>query len=217
MVPSSLFPRVYLLGGLTGSGKTELLRHLFSLGKQVLDLENLCNHDGSAFASLQFGTQPTSWHFNKKLNKTWQSFDLAKPVFIEHELQRIGKLVMPGWLYKHMLTAPVIWLNTDRALRIKRISTIIRKSDPVIFCNCVSKLSRRLNEEVIASVIRYFEKGDVDEAAGLLLDYYDNTNGYAVPNERILFRMNIIKPGMMEYCEILLDVILQDAVTSITH
>ena len=133
---SSVFPQVYLLGGLTGSGKTELLCHLSAAGQQVVDFENLCNHDGSAFASLRYGAQPTSYQFNKQLNKIWQSFGGDKPVFIESELQRIGSLSIPEWLYQNMISAPVIWLDTARVVRIKRLSDIVRRSDPVAFCNC---------------------------------------------------------------------------------
>lgn len=36
-----------VLAGMTGSGKTHILRHLAALGVQVLDLEGLANHRGS--------------------------------------------------------------------------------------------------------------------------------------------------------------------------
>jgi tRNA 2-selenouridine synthase len=38
-----------ILGGCTGSGKTEILQVLAAKGEQVIDLEKLANHKGSAF------------------------------------------------------------------------------------------------------------------------------------------------------------------------
>ena len=102
------FPKIYLVGGLTGSGKTELLDHLRTAGEQVIDLEKLCSHDGSAFAALRFGPQPSSYAFNKRLNRIWRNFDESKPVFIENELQRIGRLKVPDWLYRKMCCAPIM-------------------------------------------------------------------------------------------------------------
>src|SRR5689334_13004843 len=40
--------QLIVLGGLTGSGKSEVLRELKTLGEQVIDLETLANHKGSA-------------------------------------------------------------------------------------------------------------------------------------------------------------------------
>src|ERR1700759_4202769 len=43
---------IRILGGLTGSGKTKVLHQLKSLGEQVIDLEDLAQHQGSAFGSM---------------------------------------------------------------------------------------------------------------------------------------------------------------------
>src|SRR5512145_3233013 len=44
--------KLIILGGLTGSGKTDILKYLSEAGRQVIDLERLANHKGSAFGSL---------------------------------------------------------------------------------------------------------------------------------------------------------------------
>ena len=41
-----------ILGGCTGAGKTEILEALSRKGEQVIDLEKLARHKGSAFGSI---------------------------------------------------------------------------------------------------------------------------------------------------------------------
>src|SRR5665647_934776 len=41
-----------ILGGYTGSGKTEILKEMQRQGKRVIDLEGLAHHKGSAFGAL---------------------------------------------------------------------------------------------------------------------------------------------------------------------
>lgn len=199
------FPKIYLLGGLTGSGKTELLHHLYKAGQQVLDLEDLCCHDGSAFAALRYTAQPTSYQFHKKLNKLWQNFDVHRPVFMEQELQKIGNLTLPGWLYKHMQKAPIIWLHTKKEIRAQRLESLVRRSDPVLFCDCVQKLSIRLGDPVTNDIIQYFSTGDIGKSIELLLQYYDNSNGYRQLHDRILLQLEIDRPDMGYYCHTLLN------------
>lgn len=195
------FPKIFLLGGLTGSGKTELLHHLFYEGQQVLNLEELCCHDGSAFARLRYKSQPTSYQFNKQLNKIRQTFDINKHVFIEQELQRIGNLNLPHWLYKRMAVAPIIWLNTEKAIRIQRLSQLVRASDPLIFCECLRKLSGRVHETILASILKEFSDSNIEKVVELLLDYYDNSNGYAIQPERIVLNLPVDRIEMQSYCE----------------
>ena len=47
-----------VLSGMTGSGKTEVLHELAALGAQVVDLEGLAFHRGSAFGGIGIGVQP---------------------------------------------------------------------------------------------------------------------------------------------------------------
>jgi tRNA 2-selenouridine synthase len=57
-------PLTYIiLGGLTGSGKTELLHMLGRAGEQILDLEKLACHKGSVFGGLGQPGQPANEQF----------------------------------------------------------------------------------------------------------------------------------------------------------
>ena len=56
-----------ILGGYTGSGKTELLKTLKEKGESVIDLEDIAKHKGSAFGNIDMPEQPTQEMFENIL------------------------------------------------------------------------------------------------------------------------------------------------------
>jgi len=91
-----------VLTGRTGSGKTRLLQRLAAAGEQVLDLEGLANHRGSILGAMPGQPQPSQKHFDTAVWQALQTFDPARPVFIESESARIGTLRVPESLLQHM-------------------------------------------------------------------------------------------------------------------
>ena len=80
---SSLGPRVCIVGGRTGSGKTRVLHALTAMGEQVVDLEGLANHRGSSFGWIAQPDQPTSEQFGNDIAKQWMRLDPTRWVYIE--------------------------------------------------------------------------------------------------------------------------------------
>src|SRR5258705_3027705 len=56
-----------ILGGYTGSGKTDMLKALEKQGEIVIDLEEIARHRGSAFGNIGFEKQPTQEMFDNIL------------------------------------------------------------------------------------------------------------------------------------------------------
>jgi tRNA 2-selenouridine synthase len=56
-----------IIGGYTGSGKTELLNELSNLNEPVIDLESIAGHKGSAFGNIGLPKQPTQEMFENVL------------------------------------------------------------------------------------------------------------------------------------------------------
>ncbi len=96
--------------GVTGSGKTEFLRQLSRQGHQVIDLEGLARHRGSLLGSEPEEDQPTQKAFESALWKTLSSLTAERPVYLESESKKIGRVQVPDALMTVMRESPCIEL-----------------------------------------------------------------------------------------------------------
>jgi len=104
--------------GLTGSGKTILLRHLEKHGSQTLDLEQLAAHRGSLLGDLPGEQQPSQKMFESRLWQKLKSLDPLRPVFIESESRKVGNLRVPEALIARMWQSECVWLETASPVRV---------------------------------------------------------------------------------------------------
>jgi tRNA 2-selenouridine synthase len=108
--------RFIVLDGDTGSGKTELLHRVAAREAQVLDLEGLANHRGSIFG-FQPGGQPSQKAFESALAEALRGFDLNRPVLVEAESSKIGRLNIPPAIWAAMEAAPRFVLDIPAPAR----------------------------------------------------------------------------------------------------
>lgn len=111
-----LAPRLVVLDGNTGTAKTALLHRMAAGGAQVLDLEGLAGHRGSLFGGLE-DEQPSQKSFDTAIAMQLVRFDPARPILVEAESSRIGKLTLPGVLWAGMRRAPRIRVQAGLAQR----------------------------------------------------------------------------------------------------
>src|ERR1700733_14354956 len=97
--------KLVVIGGMTGSGKTEILRVLKERGEQVVDLEQLANHRGSAFGGIGMELQPSVEQFENKIACLWDKLDLDRRIWLEDESRMIGKCKIPDALFAAMMQA----------------------------------------------------------------------------------------------------------------
>ncbi|MDO9421078.1 MAG: tRNA 2-selenouridine(34) synthase MnmH [Herminiimonas sp.] len=95
-----------VLCGPTGSGKSRLLQVLASQGAQVLDLEKLAAHRGSVLGDLPAAPQPSQKRFESLLWELLIKFDPSRPIFVEAESKKVGKLRVPDLLMEKMRASP---------------------------------------------------------------------------------------------------------------
>ena len=107
-----------LVGGLTGTGKTEVIHAL----RNAIDLEGLANHRGSSFGKRATG-QPAQIDFENRL-----AIDLLKKrdagieqFVLEDESRLVGSCNLPLELYQGMQQYPMVWLEDSLEHRIERI------------------------------------------------------------------------------------------------
>jgi tRNA 2-selenouridine synthase len=106
-----------IVGGLTGAGKTCILQKMQALGHQIIDLEGLAEHRGSALGESIITQQPSQKRFENLLWQGLRQLDPARPIYLESESSRIGSIQIPAPFWKHMGTAPSIELQTPREQR----------------------------------------------------------------------------------------------------
>lgn len=169
-----------VIGGMTGSGKTDLLLTLKEMGFQVLDLEALAHHKGSAFGALGEEAQNSNEQFENDIFTFLSSFDPKKPVWIEDESQNIGRNLIPSGLFKQILSSQLICIEADTQIRINRLVRDYASFPPESLEICIKKISRRLGGLTTKSAIESLEKHDFNKVAELMLDYYDKTYSYSL-------------------------------------
>lgn len=103
----AIAPRLDLVvvDGQTGTGKTALLHRLAERGEQVIDLEGLAAHRGSAFGADPGRVQPSQKAFETALWRVLEGLDLTRPVYIEAESALVGRCRIPAALWDTMKTA----------------------------------------------------------------------------------------------------------------
>ncbi|MDY0012681.1 MAG: tRNA 2-selenouridine(34) synthase MnmH [Rhodocyclaceae bacterium] len=105
--------------GATGSGKTRLLEALARQGAQVLDLEDAAAHKGSVLGALPHRRQPSQKAFETALWAQMRRFDRSRPVFIEAESRKIGRIHLPEPLIESMRNSPCIAIEANREARLE--------------------------------------------------------------------------------------------------
>ncbi|MGH8272142.1 MAG: tRNA 2-selenouridine(34) synthase MnmH [Gammaproteobacteria bacterium] len=104
--------------GLTGSGKSRLLRALSTRGAQVLDLEAHAAHRGSVLGDLPDRPQPSQKLFESLLWNALRGFDPQRPVYVESESRKIGTLRVPQALIERMWGGECVKLDAGVTTRI---------------------------------------------------------------------------------------------------
>jgi tRNA 2-selenouridine synthase len=180
----------FILGGLTGSGKTEVLRVMGMKGHQVIDLEGIACHKGSAFGSLGQPPQPSSEHFANLLFEKIAEKDPDKPLWLEDESRNIGSVFMPDQFYNRMQESPVIALIMDVKTRMPRLLKEYSAHSKEDLIASVMRISKRLGGDNTKESVESIESGDFTRAIEITLGYYDKTYMYGLkkrPEKNIRF------------------------------
>jgi tRNA 2-selenouridine synthase len=108
-----------VLSGPTGCGKTRLLHQLAAEGAQVLDLEAIASHRGSVIGAIPDVPQPTQKFFDSLLQEKLSTLTPDRPVWVEAESKKVGKVQLPSALLETMHASPtIIRLTAPMAQRV---------------------------------------------------------------------------------------------------
>jgi tRNA 2-selenouridine synthase len=176
-----------IIGGCTGSGKSEILRALGKQGEQIIDLEKLASHKGSAFGGLMQAPQPTTEQFQNDLFEEILKLDIHKPIWIEDESIAVGKIFLPDELWRTMSASPVVEIALDKADRIKRLVHEYGDADQEEFLKAMERITKKLGGQHFKVAKEKLLLGDMASTIEILLTYYDKAylNGLEKKKSRI--------------------------------
>ena len=175
-----------IIGGFTGSGKTEVLHQLKKEDKIIIDLEALANHKGSAFGNM--GTQPSQEMFENVLSKSLYDISCTKNdenltstnyqpqtpcIYIEDESQRIGNLQIPSNIWLQMRKSTILFLEIPFEERLDFITAEYGKLNKETLVNAIIRIQKRLGGLETKNAINHLLENNTKESFRILLTYYD--------------------------------------------
>lgn len=169
-----------VLTGFTGSGKSERLEEMEKEGKQVLHLERLANHRGSAFGALGLGEQPSQELFENHLFETLFRFDPKEPIWTEDESRKIGKLVLPLGLFESIRQGEFTFMNVPFEERVQNIMRIYGQFDPELLIAATLKLRKRMGDLENKRAVDFLVQTETENWAIALLMHYDKQYKYSL-------------------------------------
>lgn len=164
---------IKVLGGNTGSAKTKIIHELKKRNDQVIDLEALANHKGSAFGAMDENIFHTQEQFENNLALNLSSLNTQQVIWLEDESQRIGNNQIPGGLWKQMREAELFYFNIPFEVRLNNIVEEYGKTPKQKLIDATVRIRKKLGGLQMQETIEYLDKNNFHAAFAVLLKYYD--------------------------------------------
>jgi tRNA 2-selenouridine synthase len=178
---------IRIVGGFTGSGKTELLQALAVQKQDVIDLEKLAGHKGSAFGNLGLPKQPSQEMFENllaaelnRIEEKWQrqedtgnTAQLSNAIWLEDESQRIGEVNIPGSFFRQMRDKTLYFLNIPFEERLQYIIKGYGNFEKEKLINTIVRIRKKLGGLETKNAVNFLIEDNTKECFSILLTYYD--------------------------------------------
>ena len=172
---------IRLIGGKTGTRKTDLLNYINQENIYVIDLEGIANHRGSSFGSLGMEKQPTTQQFENIIAESIDKFHKdkkAKEIWLEAESSSLGKCRIPNILYSKMKNAPILEIIKTNDERVENLVNVYSKNPQNKLEEAVEKIKKRLGPQRTQEALIAIKKKEWSKACEALLNYYDGCYEY---------------------------------------
>ena len=172
-----------ILGGYTGSGKTEVLHYLQQSGESIIDLEHLAHHKGSAFGALGQPPQPSQEMFeNLFAFELWKQALKGKQIWIEDESQRIGHVNITKEMWTTIRNKPVFFIDVPFEERLNYIINQYGKLNRGDLAAAIIRIQKRLGGLETKTALNFLAEDNIKECFRVLLHYYDKQYSKSLAN-----------------------------------
>lgn len=166
-----------IVGGHTGTGKTITLQHLKEKGEQVIDLEHLACHKGSAFGAMDMPPQPSQEMFENllavDLHEKTNQLRPGHLIWIEDESQRIGAVNMPNAFWATMRQKKVYFLDIPFEARLRYLVDTYGKWNKGDIAAAITRIQKKLGGLEAKTALGHLIENDLPGCFRILLQYYD--------------------------------------------
>ena len=169
----SRLQNLVMLAGPTGSGKTAILHEMSAAKAQIIDLEGLAGHRGSAFGWIGLPEQPSSQQFQNNLFAEVAKMDPSKPVWVESESLTIGRVYLPQSFWDSMNVSQSVEIGMSREVRVQRLVTEYGKMPVEDLKESIIKIQQNFGGNRVKESLEALAESDLARVAELLLEYYD--------------------------------------------
>jgi tRNA 2-selenouridine synthase len=164
-----------VLGGMTGSGKTRILHELERKGEQVVDLEDLAQHQGSTYGTLNRLVQPSQEQFENDLAARLLALDRGRRIWVEDESRTIGQRLIPRAFWDRMRSAVLFEVQPPPEARVSSLTETYGMLDRDFLVECTERIRKRLGPEQTKRAVAAIREGRMEDFVRELLVYYDKT------------------------------------------
>lgn len=172
--------QIVIVGGSTGSGKTKILHALKNAGEQIIDLEGIAHHKGSAFGFIGELPQPTVEQFENNLYEAIRNTSPARKVWLENESRSIGRVYIPDAFWAKMKKAPLMNVRIPLEARVNNLLEDYVLTDKADLEIAFRRIEKKLGGLKLKQAIEFLELGEYEPAARIALEYYDKTYQYGL-------------------------------------
>lgn len=199
-----------IIGGYTGSGKTKILEILRKEDRQIIDLEGIARHRGSAFGGISMGDQPSVEQFEANLFENMRQLDLKSDIWMEDESHSIGSVVIPMSLFTQMKEQRTYFLDIPREERARYLVEEYASLNKDKLANSIEKIKKKLGFDQAKIALEFLEQGDFYSVAMMTLKYYDKyyLRGLSRHNQENVHTLNLDHINHEENTKALLNVII---------
>jgi len=189
-----------VLGGLTGSAKTDTLLELAkNPNESVIDLEGLARHFGSAFGNLEEHSQPTTEQFSNDLYSelrdmnAWNDRSPARtrPIWVENESRSIGSVDLPEPIFSQLISSRCFEMNRTNEDRINHLVQMYGEIDTDLLAHAFNRITPKLGGQNANDALTALSQNDLATAARIALVYYDKTYAHGLSKRDSSLRTDV--------------------------